>query len=131
MPTNNLEDFKQEMRNLQISLEKPLPTDGEGAIECLQESAVFMARTGHLVAIMENIYNKARNQEGVELLGKLAKQTGMSAKIQNQIMDGVASEEKYYLTWSERLNRGFTHKIDACRSILSWEKENLKAASLT
>jgi hypothetical protein len=59
--------------------------------------------------------------ETVELLKELLKEK-YSSKVQNQLVEGLAADEKYLVDLIERLNRTATHQLDWARSVLSAEK---------
>ena len=56
----------------------------------------------------------------------IAKENYLSAKAQNALVDSIAADEHKLVDWLERLNATCTHQIGAMRSLLSYEKENLK-----
>jgi hypothetical protein len=46
--------------------------------------------------------------------------------VQNSLIDSLCKDEQYLVDWLERLNRAVTHQQEAMRSLLSYEKENLR-----
>lgn len=56
----------------------------------------------------------------------IAKEQCLSAKEQNTLIDSIAEKEAYLVDWLERLNAAATHQVDALRSILSYEREQLR-----
>ena len=56
----------------------------------------------------------------------IAKEQCLSAKVQNTLIDSIAEDEAYLVDWLDRLNAAATHQVDALRSILSFERENLR-----
>lgn len=61
-----------------------------------------------------------------EIVVRIAKEQYLSAKAQNALVDSIAAEEHRLVDWLDRLNATCTHQIDALRSLLSYEKEQLR-----
>lgn len=90
----------------------------------LEEITAMLALSSHCVALSEQIYNQKIMQ-----LSESEEHKGKTATDKKLIFGGLASEEIYYMTLSERQNKGLTHRADALRSILSYmksEHQNLK-----
>jgi hypothetical protein len=88
----------------------------------------FIARTGKMLADARYHLNARRKEETIELVRKTLSVNQLSAKVQNSLVDSVCRDEQYLVDWIERLNRALTHQQEAARSLLSYEKENLRIA---
>jgi hypothetical protein len=73
-------------------------------------------------------YHLARKSkdETMEVIKNILGDKKLSAKVQNSLIDGICREEHYIVDLIERLNRTATHQLDAMRSLLSYEKENMR-----
>ncbi|MDR1130587.1 MAG: hypothetical protein LBK96_06360 [Prevotellaceae bacterium] len=94
--------------------------------ERIGDLGVYIARTGKMLADAKYHLNAKRKDETVELIRKTLAVNQLSAKVQNSLVDSICREEQYLVDWLERLNRALTHQQDAMRSLLSYEKENLR-----
>ncbi len=50
----------------------------------------------------------------------------MSAKAQNALVDSMAQDEVFLVDWLDRIYATTVHQQDVLRSILSYEKENIR-----
>ena len=85
-----------------------------------------MARSGEMLAQAKRLYNQKTTSAIGETIVNIAKQQFLSATAQNALVKSIADEEQYLVDWIERINKSCTHQIDALRSLLSYEKENLR-----
>jgi hypothetical protein len=87
---------------------------------------VYIARTGNMLAEAKYHLNAKRKDETMALIERILSDKKLSAKVQNALMDSICKEEQYLVDWVERLNRAATHQQEAMRSLLSYERENLR-----
>ena len=120
------EDILKECEQMQAELECVIPTDGDLVVEHATKLASYLARSGYLLAEAKKIVRIKKSSEISDMIANIAKESFLSAKTQNALVDSIASEEMYLVDWLDRLNAGFTHTIDLCRSIISKNKEELK-----
>ena len=85
-----------------------------------------MARSGQMLAEAKKRLRDKKSSEISETILKIAKQNFLSAKAQNALVESIAQEENFLVDWLDRINKTCTHQIDALRSLLSYEKENLR-----
>ena len=103
------------------------PSDNPQEIaERMSECGVYIARTGKMLADAKYHLNKNKKKEIMQLIIEFLKNKKLSATVQNSLVDNICKDEKYLVDWLERLNRAVTHQMEACRSLLSYEKENLR-----
>jgi hypothetical protein len=87
---------------------------------------VYIARTGKMLADAKYHLNRKRRDDTIELINQILADKKLSAKVQNSLVESICKDEQYLVDWIERLNRAVTHQQDAMRSLLSYEKENLR-----
>jgi hypothetical protein len=103
------------------------PSDNPQEIsERIVSLGVYIARTGKMLADAKYHLNRKRKDETVELIQNMLDNKKLSAKVQNLLIDSICRDEQYLVDWIERLNRTATHQLDAMRSLLSYERENLR-----
>ncbi|MDR3267085.1 MAG: hypothetical protein LBT24_05905 [Tannerella sp.] len=103
------------------------PSDNPQEItERIIELGVCISRTGKMLADAKYHLNKKRNEETMCLIERLLSKEKLSAKVQNSLLDSICRDEQYLVDSIERLNRTCVHQQDAMRSILSYERENLR-----
>lgn len=87
---------------------------------------VYMARSGQMWADAKKECSKKVSSEIKEKIIEIAKQNYLSATAQNKLIKSIAEDEQHLVDWLERINRTCVHQIDALRSVLSYEKEQLR-----
>lgn len=115
-----------EAEKIQSYLEINCSNNPEEIIERINQIQVYMARSGQMLADAKKALRKKKSSEISETILKIAKEQHLSAKAQNALVDSIAEEESYMVDWLDRINRTCTHQIDALRSLLSYEKEQLR-----
>jgi hypothetical protein len=94
--------------------------------ERISDLGVYIARSGKMLADAKYHLNRKRRDDTMELIERILSDKKLSAKVQNALIDSVCRDEQYLVDWIERLNRAATHQQEAARSLLSYEKENLR-----
>jgi hypothetical protein len=94
--------------------------------ERISTLVVYMARSGEMLAEAKKMLRKRKSEEIQNTILNIARENCLSAKIQNALLDSIAEDECYLVDTLDRLNASITHAIDACRTLLSYEKENLR-----
>ena len=126
----NYNEILKECEQMQAELECLIPTDGNSAVEFATKMAVYMARSGQLLADAKKMARAKRTSEIGETIVKIAKENFLSAKAQNALVDSIASEELHLVDWVEQINKACKYDIELCRSIISKEKEELRIAKM-
>ncbi len=118
---------KEEAQEIQKYLEITCSNNPEEIQERIADLAVYMARSGEMLAQAKREVAKARINELVKkVIEPLTDGVPMSATTQKELINLISIEEQFLVDWLERINRSCTHQIDALRSLLSYEKENLR-----
>lgn len=119
--------MKDEAQRIQDYLEITCSGDPNEIISRISDISVYLARTSQMLADAKKEVSRIKRSEIVkEVVEPLTRSVALSATTQKAIIDGIAIEEQYLVDWLERLNRTCTHQIDALRSMLSYEKEQLR-----
>ncbi|MDD6581566.1 MAG: hypothetical protein PUF10_02665 [Bacteroidales bacterium] len=124
-------DIVNESEQYRAELESPLPTEINELCDRLALLAGLQARTGYILAEAKKYMREKKASQIAEMLVKIAKEGCLSAKAQNAIVDSFAIEECYLVDLIERQNAACTHQADACRTIISKLKEEMRYASYT
>lgn len=98
----------------------------EEAVSRGNDLAVYVARTGKLLADAKYWLNDAMRPEVMQTLIDAGKEIKATSKSINAIIDSLCREERYLVDWSERCNRTATHQLSWCVTIISKAKEEMK-----
>lgn len=116
----------QEIEEIQKYLEITCSDNPEEITQRIRELSAYLARTAYLLQEAKYALRRKKASEIGEIVVRIAKEQFLSAKAQNAIVDSIAAEEHRAVDWLDRLNAACTHQIDAMRSLLSYEKEQLR-----
>lgn len=118
--------MKEEAQKIQSFLEIDCGNNPEEITERISKISVYMARSGEMLAEAKKALRRKKTQEISKTIVSIAKEQCLSAKVQNTLLDSIAEDEAFLVDWLDRINRTCTHQIDALRSMLSYEKEQLR-----
>lgn len=121
-----MNEIIRELKEIQSYLEIQCSDNPDEVIERIKTISIYQARSGFMLAEAKRKYREKRSSEISEKVIEIARQNFLSAKAQNAIVESIAKEEAYLVDWIDRLNASCTHQQDALRSILSYEKEQLR-----
>ena len=113
----------EEATQIQKFLEITVRDNPSEIQERISSLMVFHARTGFMLAEAKKTLSAKKKTEIINTVIEIAKTGHLSAKAQNALVDSIALEEQYMVDWLDRLNATCKHQLDACRSLLSYEKE--------
>jgi len=120
------EEIEEEARKIQSYLEIDCSDNVDEIAERLKTLNVYQARSGFMLAEVQKMYRQKRASEISEIIVSIAKENYLSAKAQNALVDSMAQDEAFLVDWLDRINATCKHQQDALRSILSYERENLR-----
>jgi hypothetical protein len=86
----------------------------------------YMARSGEMLANAKRTLRSRKTSEISKTIIAIAKEQFLSATVQNALLDSICEDEAFMVDWLERINRSCTHQIEGLRSLLSYEKEQMK-----
>ena len=121
-----IDELTKEAEQIQSFCEITIGDNPQEIAERITDLGVYIARTGKMLADAKYHLNQKKKDETVELITKLISKDKLSAKVQNALIESICKDEQYLVDWIERLNRSCTHQNEAMRSLLSYEKENLR-----
>ena len=119
-------DIFNEAQEMQTYMQDECSDNPAEIVERLKRLNVYQARSGFLLAEAKKMYRMKRASEISETIVAIAKENFLSAKAQNALVDSIAQDEAFLVDWLDRINATCKHQQDALRSILSYEKENLR-----
>jgi hypothetical protein len=122
----NIEEIKKEATEIQSFLDITSSNNPEEMSERISSLMSYMSRSGEMLAQAKNYLRQKKTTEINTTILAIAKQSCLSAKVQNALLDSICSEESFLVDWLDRINRSCVHQIDALRSLLSYDKEELR-----
>ena len=124
MEIESKENIKKELQGIQDVLEIEMSENAQEAVLRGNELAVYMARTGKLLADAKVHKDRKLNSDIVKEMKKII---SLPASTGNKYVDSLCKEENYLVNWCERVNRSCTHQLDWCRTIISKAKAEMNA----
>lgn len=118
--------LQQETQQIQDYLDITCSENPEEVLERIRAIMPYISRTAFMLAEAKKALRRKKATEISNTIINIAKEQCLSAKVQNTLIDSIAEEEAYLVDWLDRLNAAATHQVDALRSILSYERENLR-----
>ena len=87
--------------------------------------AVYINRTGMMLAEATQYLNKASNERLMDLLSVLSDKI-LSAKVQNTLVDSICYEERLLVDTIEQINKTAKYQLNWCITNISRIKEEYK-----
>lgn len=116
----------EEAQQIQDYLDITCSENPEEVLERIRAIMPYISRTAFMLAESKKALRRKKASEISKTIINIAKEQCLSAKVQNTLIDSIAEEEAYLVDWLDRLNAAATHQVDALRSILSYEREQLR-----
>ena len=124
------EQIYAELTNIDSFLNITMSENAEEAILRGNDLAVYVARSGKLLADAKYWLNEAMNSETMKTLAETAKNAKATATAINALVNSLCREERYLVDWCERCNRTATHQLSWCVTVISKAKEEMKMAGM-
>lgn len=118
--------MKEEAKKIQDYLDITVSSDPAELVDRIATLMTYMSRSGEMFAQSKRILRAKKTTEISKTIMAIAKEQCLSATVQNALLDSICEEEAFMVDWLERLNRTCTHQLDALRSLLSYEKEQMR-----
>lgn len=118
--------MEEELQRMQDYLEIDISENPEEIVQRIKDLNVYMARSGKMLADAKKLLRERKNEEITQTILKIAKENYLAAKAQNALVECIARHEHYLVDWADRINKTCVHQVEALRSLLSYEKEQLK-----
>jgi energy-converting hydrogenase Eha subunit C len=118
--------MKDEVKKIQDFLDVTVSSDPAELVDRIATLMTYMSRSGEMLAQSKKILRSKKASEISKTILAIAKEQFLSATVQNALLDSICEEEAFMVDWIERINRTCTHQIDGLRSLLSYEKEQMR-----
>lgn len=119
-------NINDELRTISDYLNITCSNNPQEIQERISVIMVYMMRTGEMLADAKKMLRKKKSDEIQNTIISIAKESCLSAKIQNALLDSIAEDESFLVDRLDRLNASCTHQLDALRTLLSYEKEAMR-----
>ena len=113
------EQILKEAIEIDSFLQETMSEMAEEAVMRGNNLAVYIARTGKMLADAKYHLNTAKKDDVLDVLRETAKNAKATSKATNALIDSICKEEQYLVDWCERLNRSATHQLDWCRTLIA------------
>lgn len=120
------EQILEELKGIDSFLCITMSELADEAVQRGNDLAVYIARTGKLLADAKYHLDAAKKDEIFDTLRETAKNAKATSKAVNALIDSICKEEQYLVNWCERCNRSATHQLDWCRTLISKAKEEMR-----
>jgi len=118
--------MREEAQKIQDYLDINVSSEPAELTERIATLMSYMSRSGEMLAKAKKILRAKKTAEISKTIINIAKKQCLSASVQNALLDSICEDESYMVDWIERINRSCTHQIDGLRSLLSYEKEQMR-----
>lgn len=113
----------EECSVIQSYLEVTVSDDPNELAERLATLAVYMARSGQMLADAKYVLDTKRAEIYTEHSKLILK---MPATVSTRFIESQSAEVNYLVNWLDRINRTCVHQSDSVRSLYSFAKEQLR-----
>lgn len=124
------EQIFQELTDIDGFLGITMSENAEEAVQRGNDLAVYVARTGKLLADAKYWLNEAMNSETMQTLRDTAKEAKATATAINALVNSLCKEERYLVDRSERCNRTATHQLSWCVTVISKAKAEMQMSGM-
>lgn len=124
------EQILQELTDIDRFLSITMSENAEEAVQRGNDLAVYVARTGKLLADAKYWLNEAMNSETMHTLRDMAKEAKATATAVNALVNSLCKEERYLVDWCERCNRTATHQLSWCVTVISKAKAEMQMSGM-
>lgn len=125
-----IDQIADELDSIDAFLNITMSEQVEEAVQRGNDLAVYIARTGKLLADAKYHLNAKLRCEVMDALRETAGRSGSTSKATNAIIDSLCKEEQYLVDWCDRLNRTATHQLEWCRTLISKAKAEMGLAPM-
>ena len=121
---SSLSEIKTELVQIQSFLEETMSEDVNEAVVRGNDLAVYMARSGKLLADAKIHHDRKLRSDIIEQIKSI---NSMSPSVAVKFVNTLVENESYLVNWATRLNASCTHQLDWCRTIISKAKAEMSA----
>lgn len=119
--------IKIELEEIQNFLELTQSEDVNEAVYRGNELAIYMARSGKLLADAKIHKDEKLNSEVMREIKSLL---SLPASTSNKYIDTLTREENHLVNWADRLNAACSRQLEWCRTIISKGKAEMQALQM-
>lgn len=127
MNITSKDKIQTELEEIQNFLELTQSEDVNEAVYRGNELAVYMARSGKLLADAKIHREEKLNSEVMKEIKSLI---SLSASTSNKFIDTLTREENHLVNWADRLNAACSRQLEWCRTIISKGKAEMQALQM-
>lgn len=124
MSITSKENIQTELEEIQNFLEITLSEDINEAVVRGNDLAVYMARSGKLLADAKIHKDEALKSETMLRIKELM---SLPASTSNKFIDTLTKEENHLVTWADRINAACSRQLEWCRTVISKGKAEYQA----
>lgn len=124
MNITSKENIQKELEEIQNFLEITLSEDINEAVLRGNDLAVYMARSGKLLADAKIHKDEKLNSEVISRIKDLVSLHASSA---NKFIDTLTKDENHLVTWADRVNAACSRQLEWCRTVISKGKAEYQA----
>jgi len=123
-----IDQIAKELESIDAFLNITMSEQVEEAVQRGNDLAVYIARTGKLLADAKYHLNNSMKSEVMDTLKETASRAGATSKAINAIIGSLCKKEQYLVDWCDRSNRTATHQLEWCRTLISKAKAEMGLA---
>lgn len=124
MNITSKENIQKELEEIQNFLEITLSENIDEAVVRGNDLAVYMARSGKLLADAKIHKDEKLNSEVIYRIKDLVSLHASSA---NKFIDTLTKDENHLVTWADRVNAACSRQLEWCRTVISKGKAEYQA----
>lgn len=124
MSITSKENIQTELEEIQNFLEITLSEDINEAVVRGNDLAVYMARSGKLLADAKTHKDEALKSETMLRIKELM---SLPASTSNKFIETLTKEENHLVTWADRINAACSRQLEWCRTVISKGKAEYQA----
>lgn len=124
MNITSKENIQKELEEIQNFLEITLSENIDEAVVRGNDLAVYMARSGKLLADAKIHKDEKLNSEVISRIKDLVSLHASSA---NKFIDTLTKDENHLVTWADRVNAACSRQLEWCRTVISKGKAEFQA----
>ena len=117
-------EIKNELQTIQSFLEVTMSEDANEAVVRGNDLAVYMARSGKLLADAKIHHDRKLRSDIVEQIKSI---NSMAPSVAVKFTNTLVENESYLVNWATRINASCTHQLDWCRTLISKAKAEMQA----
>lgn len=121
------EALRKEALHIQEYLEITMSEQPEEVVDRGNELAVYIPRTGKMLADAQYHRDAMMQSEIMGLLRDTAKQS-LSPSTVNKLVDAACKDANYLATWCERLHKSAVRQYEWCRTLISKAKAEMQVS---